>query len=67
LASLTDYCAACAPSGRPDGSATGSSNGGIFRNVLSPFASAFRLLEALIDIPLGLARTNPHQVLVRIE
>jgi hypothetical protein len=67
LASLTHYCAACTTRGSSDSSAARRTNRRVFGKILSPFGSAFRLLHALIDVPLGLASTNPHQVLVRVK
>jgi hypothetical protein len=67
LASLTHHSSACTTSGSSDSSAAGRADGRVFRKVLSPFASGFRVLDALIDISLGDARSNPHQVFIRIK
>jgi hypothetical protein len=67
LSSLADHCAACTTSGCSDSSAARRANGGVFRQILSTFASAFRLLYALIDVSLGHARSDPHQVFIRIK
>ena len=58
---------ACTTSGSSDSSAAGRTNGGVFRKVLSPFATGFRVLDALIDVSLSHARSNPHQVFIRIK
>ena len=42
-------------------------NGRVFRKVLSPFASGFRILNALIDVSFSYARSNPHQMFIRIK
>jgi hypothetical protein len=67
LASLTHHRSACATSGSSDSSAAGRANGRVFRQALSPFASGFRVLNALIDVSFSDARSNPHQVFIRIK
>jgi hypothetical protein len=67
LASLADHCASCTASGSSDSSAAGGANRSVFRKVVSPFTRGFRVLDALIDVSLGYARSNPQQVFIRIK
>jgi hypothetical protein len=67
LASLTHHCASGTTSGSSDSGAARGANRRVFRKVLSPLASGFRLLDALINVSLGHARSNPHQVFIRIK
>jgi hypothetical protein len=67
LASLTHHRSACATSGSSDSSAASGANSRVFRKVLSPVASGFRVLNALIDVSFSDARSDPHQVFIRIK
>jgi hypothetical protein len=67
LASLADYRASGTTSGCSNSSAARRANRGAFGKILSPFASLFRLLDALIDVSLGDSRSDPQQVFIRIK
>ncbi|HEX6173674.1 MAG TPA: hypothetical protein VF089_06635 [Candidatus Binatia bacterium] len=67
MACLTHHGSACTTSGSSDSSAAGRANGRVLRKVPSPFARGFRMLDALIDVALSRAGSNPHQVFIRIK
>jgi hypothetical protein len=64
---LADYRASGTTSGSSDSSAARRANRGAFRKILSPFSNAFCLLDALIDVSLGHARSDPHQMFIRMK